>query len=313
MHPGYENPAYVCPAGPVDTQLTLLGIQSTAGRPLARLANYSMHYFGAGGGFSADYFGDFARSVEAKQAHDEQDDRAPFVAIMSQGTSGDLHWMDYSQPKRADYSREQYARELSEIALAAMSGISYRRDVTLAMAQTELLLRRRLPSAARLEWAKELNAVRGSARPRNQAEVYAEQAVWLRDHPTAKLVLQAVRIGELGLAAIPNEVYSITGLKLKAQSPLVPLAVLELAGGAEGYIPPPEQHYLGGYTTWPARTAGLEPTAEPQIVEAAVQLLESVSGKPRRPLVEDLYTPAQCAALDQAQHDDNNRANRGPE
>ena len=27
---------------------------------------------------------------------------------------------------------------------------------------------------------------------------------------------------------------------------------LSLANGAEGYIPPPEQHHLGGYNTWPA-------------------------------------------------------------
>jgi len=29
------------------------------------------------------------------------------------------------------------------------------------------------------------------------------------------------------------------------------------------YFPPPEQHHLGGYSTWEARTAGLEEQAEP--------------------------------------------------
>jgi len=41
---------------------------------------------------------------------------------------------------------------------------------------------------------------------------------------------------------------------------------IELANGSEGYIPPPEQHMLGGYTSWPARTAALEFQAEPKIV-----------------------------------------------
>ncbi|RYD27801.1 MAG: hypothetical protein EOP86_24015, partial [Verrucomicrobiaceae bacterium] len=49
-----------------------------------------------------------------------------------------------------------------------------------------------------------------------------------------------------------------------------------------GYIPPPEQHPLGGYTTWAARTAGLETEAEPRILETALSLLEEVAGKPRR-------------------------------
>src|SRR5262249_24925381 len=67
-------------------------------------------------------------------------------------------------------------------------------------------------------------------------------------------------------------------------SPLTTTFVMELANGSEGYIPPPEQHALGGYTTWPARTAALEVQAEPKIVAAIMGLLERVSGRPRRPL-----------------------------
>jgi hypothetical protein len=58
--------------------------------------------------------------------------------------------------------------------------------------------------------------------------------------------------------------------------------VLDLANGGDGYIPPPEQLLLGGYNTWPARSAGLEVQAEPKIAEAALQLLEQVAGQPRR-------------------------------
>jgi hypothetical protein len=269
-----------------------------------------MHYFGAGGGFSADYFGEFAGHLEAKLRHDEAGAQ-PFVAMMSQGTSGDSHWMDYAKPQRTDYTRSTYAAELGEIALVAVRGIGYRRDIDLAMAETRLTLSRRLPSDARLAWAGAIEEKRAGRRPADREEVYAEQAAWIREHPTAELVLQAVRIGELGLTAIPNEVFAITGLKLKAQSPLRPLANLELANGAEGYIPPAEQHYLGGYTTWPARTAGLETGAEQRIVDTLLGLLEQIGGAKRRPLTDDFYTPAQREALEQAQRDDNNRENRG--
>jgi hypothetical protein len=125
-------------------------------------------------------------------------------------------------------------------------------------------------------------------------------------------VLQAVRIGDLSLAAIPNEVFAITGLKLKEQAPLSMHMNLELANGGEGYIPPPEQHYLGGYTTWPARSAGLETEAEPKIVAKVLDLLDQVSqGKPRRPLTTDYYTADQKAALAKAREDNNNAENRG--
>jgi hypothetical protein len=104
--------------------------------------------------------------------------------------------------------------------------------------------------------------------------------------PTRELKLQAIRIGDVGIATIPNEVYALTGLKLKARSPLRSTVTLELANGSEGYIPTPEQHTLGGYTTWPARTAGLEVEAEPKITETSLTLLEQIAGHPRRQAVE---------------------------
>ncbi len=311
MHPGYRNPAYLSPAGPVDSKLTLLSIQSTSGRPNTVLANYSMHYFGGTDGFSADYFGDFARYLETKLGENNPAAQ-PLVGMMSQGTSGDLHWMDYSKPPRADYKRSQYAQELGDIAMKALQEVKYHTEVDLRMAETRLKLERRLPSKSRLEWAQAIETKRNGLRPRNLQEVYAEQAIWIRDNPSAELVLQALRIGELGVAAIPNEVFAITGLKLKAQSPIQPLMNLELANGAEGYIPPPEQHYLGGYTTWPARTAGLEVDAEPKIVNALVALLEELSdGAQRHPLTTEFYTGEQADAMEQARSDDNNRENRG--
>jgi hypothetical protein len=259
-----------------------------------------MHYFGADQ-FSADYFGDFAREIEQRLGPEKrQAEAAPFVAIMSQGTSGDLHWMDYSRPQKPNYPREQYARELAELTVAALPRVEYRNDVSLAAAVTELPLRRRVPDEARLAWARELNDARGENRPGTLPQVYAEQAVWLAENPEANLLLQVLRIGELGIAAIPNEVYGITGLKLKAQSPLKSLVNMELANGAEGYIPPPEQHRLGGYTTWPARTAGLEVEAEPKIVGALLKLLEDVSGKQRRPLTTDFYNEQQRQAIEAA-------------
>lgn len=294
MHPGYQNPDYLGPAGPVDAGLSLLSVRARDGSPLCVLANYSMHYFGWSADISADYFGVFTRLIEERiqprAAGSPDGSRSSFVAILSQGTSGDQHWMDYSEPQK-QISIEQYAAELADIAWSACRKIEHRSDVPLAMAQAELTLRRRLPDETRLAWAAEINARRGERRPRDRAEVYAEQAAWIAENPEAAVILQAVRIGGLGITAIPNEVFGVTGLALKARSPLRPTFNMELANGAAGYIPPPEQHALGGYTTWPARTAGLEVEAEPKIVDALLGLLEKVSGDRRRPAPEDLYSP----------------------
>jgi len=295
MHPGFQSPDFTGPAGPADPALTLLAVQYADGAPMAVLANYSMHYVGAGGVVSPDYFGFFAENME--RAVQAGSGNRPFVAMMSQGTSGDLQWMDYSRPKQ-EMRPGPYAEAVARVALEAWRRIHYRDWVPLSMAQATLRLRRRTPDAQRLAWARQIVAQMNGALPRNQVEVYAREQIYLAEEPERELILQAVRIGDLGIVAIPTEVFGITGLKIKAHSPLVPTMVITLANGAEGYIPPPEQHRLGGYTTWPARTAGLEIEAEPKITEIVLSLLERVAGRPRRPVTagRDAYARAVLAS-----------------
>jgi hypothetical protein len=278
MHPGHVNPDAIAPSGPVDPGLTVVSVRRKGGRPLAVLANYSMHYFGTQP-VSADYYGRFCDRLATRLAGNTPDERP--VVIMSQGTSGDLMWMDYGKPKN-DPGIDRYADEVVQAAFKAYKTIQYQDQAPLAMAETTLTLGRRLPDAKRLAWAREINAKRGDREPKSIPEVYAKEAVLIDAEPKRELKLQAIRIGNLGITAIPNEVYAITGLKLKAQSPLQTTMNIELANGGDGYIPPPEQHALGGYTTWPARTAGLEVQAEPRIVETVLSLLEKVSGKSRK-------------------------------
>ena len=279
MHPGYLNPDVIAPSGPVDPGLTVLSVQTLEGKPIAALANYSMHYYGASP-ISADYYGRFAASLARKIGAEQQS--PPFVGIMSQGTSGDQMWMDYGRPKN-DPGIDRYADEVAQSAYQAYKAITtYHDQVPLAMAETTLTLHRRVPDAGRLTWARSIVARMGDRPPRNLPEVYAKEAVALHENPERVLKLQAIRIGELGITAIPNEVFALSGLKIKAQSPFPTTMNIELANGSEGYIPPPEQHALGGYTTWPARTAALEVQAEPRIVATVLSLLETVAGRPRR-------------------------------
>ena len=63
MNPGVANPNLVEPAGPIDPEVPVVSVRSTDGRPIALLANYSLHYVGGvgAGHASADYFGDVRR------------------------------------------------------------------------------------------------------------------------------------------------------------------------------------------------------------------------------------------------------------
>jgi len=281
MHAATDWDNAVGKTGPEDPMLSLISVQTADGRPLGLLANFSMHYFGDRD-ISADYFGLFANELQDRL---DPEGESGFVAMMSHGCSGDIWRHDYEKsPDRAsnEITIEEYATEMTALALGALEEVTYHVPETIAMSETRMTLDYRLPDRQRLEWARRVVEETGDRPPGNTTEVYAREAVLLDEKKRTEIVVQGLRIGEqIAIATTPNETYAITGLKIKAASPVKRTMVIELANGGDGYIPPPEQHLLGGYNTWPARTAGLEVEAEPKITEAAIALLEEVSGKSR--------------------------------
>ena len=285
MHPGHESPDVTGPSGPSDPALSVISVQTAKGKPMAFFANYSMHYFGAKA-ISSDYYGAFAQHI-AKLMKQSSSEGPEFVAAMTQGTSGDQQWMDYSKP-RPQITMDAYAEEVAKKAMETYAKIQHQKLAPIAMVEKLLTLNYRVPSEKRLAWARPIAAKIVNDVPKDKQEVYAREAIILHERQKTEIKLQAIRIGDLAIATLPNEVYAITGLKLKAQSPLPNTINIELANGGEGYIPPPEQHALGGYTTWPARTAGLEVQAEPMMVETLLDALEEITGKNRQIITHTL-------------------------
>lgn len=284
MHAGRNWDDVTGEAGPEDPDLALISIQSRDGRPLAVLGNFSMHYFGDRE-ISADYFGLFCEGLKQRIAPESQPGKSAFVGLLSHGCSGDIYRVDYKIPEkdRPQPNIEQYTSGLLDVAMAAHKSINYRSNVDLAMAERRMTLNYRVPDKQRLEWAQRIVSDMGGRPAKTQTEVYAREQIILHERQKTEIVVQAIRIGDIGIATTPNETYAVTGLKIKAASPLANNVVIELANGGDGYIPPPEQHPFGGYNTWAARSAGLEVMAEPKIAEAAIGLLVKVSGRARRP------------------------------
>ncbi len=294
MHPGYLSGDIIGPSGPVDPGLSVISVQTPDGKPLGVLANYSQHYFGSQP-VSGDYYGLFCKQV-ALLLGQEGEGNGPFVCALTQGTSGDLMWMDYGSAKKT-VSAPDYAEAVAKYAAQALRQVQYRESAPLAMVEKKMPLAYRVPDEKRMEWATQIAARIENELPKNKEEVYAQEALILQERQTTEIKVQGIRIGDLTIAALPNEVYSLTGLKLKAQSPFAAHFNIGLANGAEGYIPPPEQHVLGGYTTWPARTAGLEVQAEPRIVATLLGALEEATGQKRR-VPQDEQGPYAKAVLD---------------
>ncbi len=278
------------PAGPTDPQLSFLSIRAAGGRPIALLANYSLHYVGGvlPGGVSADYFGEFARQIRQRIAPQESGGHPPFVGIMSNGTSGDINNINFRdpQPRKKPFEQIRYvARDVADTVGQALKKIKHRKAITLAMAQRELTLGIRKPNAEQLALAKQFLAESDESKLPPRGKAYAAFGVELAEMPpTEDIILQAIRIGDVGIAAIPCEVFAEIGLEIKERSPLKTTFTIELANGWNRYLPTPRQHRLGGYETW-LGTNMLEIRASEKITNVVLELLADVApgGAKRQP------------------------------
>lgn len=277
MNPPVGSPNLIEPAGPTDPEVAIISVQSQDGRPLALLANYSLHYCGGvgGGHISADYFGMFADRIQQLLGADRQD--PAFVAILSNGTSGNINNINFrdGQPKQPPYGQMRLvANAVADEAFRICQTLQYVYWVPLSVKQTELKLGVRLPNKDEIDRAKlVMNQAKGPTM-QTLPEIYARETVHLSEYPSqVLLILQALRIGDLGIAAIPCEVFVEIGLELKQKSPFTPTFTISLANGYNGYLPTVAHHKLGGYETWRARSSYLEVEAAPKIFNAVLELL----------------------------------------
>jgi len=116
----------------------------------------------------------------------------------------------------------------------------------------DVTLKARKPNDKLLAWARAVQNRGTDAKPRHRREdVYARRTIALSKAPDQVAIpLQAVRIGDLGIVAIPFEVFAEIGLEIKRRTPLGRSFTISFGNGSYGYLPTPEQHALGGYETW---------------------------------------------------------------
>lgn len=276
MNPGAQNPALIQPAGPVDPGVSVLVARTPGGKPMALFANYSLHYVGGVTALSADYYGMFSDTIGGKVGGGEK-----FVGAMFNGTSGDVNNVNFREAA-IPYKPGERARLVADVvgnaAKKAYGQAKFTKDVTLAVAETEIELKVRKPTAVQLARAEAILAAIDSRELKGAEEVYARETVLIAKYPdTVKLKLQAMRIGGLGVVGIPCEVFTEIGLEVKRRSPLPQTVVVSLANGYNGYLPTPQQHRWGGYETWRARSSYLEVTASDTITKTVMDLLAQVA------------------------------------
>jgi neutral ceramidase len=276
MNPPSGSPNLIEPAGPTDPTISFIALREPNGRLISIYSAYSLHYVGGvgSGHISADYYGMYCEALKDLIPNSTED--PPFVALMANGTSGDINNVDFKNPSKSQPAYTQMRHVANDVAAKvhnALTNLTWTTSAPLAARHRELDIQWRTIDPELLAWAKETEAtaprIQGKA---NLPLAYATRIQSLATpSPETKLPIQALRIGDILIGTSPCETFAETGLEFKQRSPLKKAFMVELAHGYYGYMPTPRHFELGGYETWPG-TNNLEPQAAPKLLSALLEM-----------------------------------------
>ncbi|MCB1206500.1 MAG: neutral/alkaline non-lysosomal ceramidase N-terminal domain-containing protein [Verrucomicrobiae bacterium] len=280
MNPGAGGDNLIEPAGPIDPRVSFVVLREPGGPIISLYSAYSLHYVGGVGQahVSADYFGYYSKAVERILSSEKQD--PPIVAMMANGTSGDINNINFREPRLRKQPYEQMqlvADDLAAKVTGAVSSLEWKASAPLDARFRELDVKWRTIPDELMKWARETEA--DAPRIGDKAVLplaYAGRVQRLAQaSPETKLPVQVLRIGEICIGTSPCETFAETGMEFRDRSPFAESFMVELVGGYYGYMPTPRHFELGGYETWPG-TNNLEPQASVKLMDALLEMATEV-------------------------------------
>jgi hypothetical protein len=285
MNPPSDPANLVEPAGPTDPTISFIALREAGGgRLISVFSAYSLHYVGGvgSGHISADYYGMYCEALKKLQNSAEND--PPFVAIMANGTSGDINNINFRNrgPGKKPYEQMRYvAEDVAKKVNDALAKVTWKNHAELDARYRELKVAWRKVEPELLAWSKQTqaNAPTTSPTKADLPVIYARRVELLSQATNPALMpVQVLRIGDIGIGTSPCETFAETGLEFKKRSPFAHSFMLELNHAYMGYLPTPRHFELGGYETW-AGTNSLEPQASVKMLDGLVEMATELAPK----------------------------------
>jgi hypothetical protein len=212
MNPPGGSPNLMDPAGPIDPAVSIISVRDLEDRPISVFAAYSLHYVGGvgSGHISADYYGYFCEQlrqlIESEQTPSTQIDRPPFVAMMANGTSGDINNINFREPRPSKKSYEQMRFVADDVATkvhSSLNSLDYQEQLTLAASYREPVISWRKPTPDQKVWAESTLAA-GARSASDLSFIYAQRTMKLEGYPeTTTIPIQVLRIGDVAIGTMP--------------------------------------------------------------------------------------------------------------
>jgi len=266
-------------AGPIEPELQTLSAVDRGGNLIALMVNFALHPDVIGGGsadfISADWPGMVGDNIAKVYGED-------VVTLLLQGTCGDINHVVHEPtalPTRGPAKAMQIGRAVAGAAMVAAERAepttSGRLDVLNRTLDVPYYTRdeKFMDEIAELKKKEKLTNFERSLVRRGEN--------WPYDNQVAKVPLQAFRIGDVSLVALPAEIFARIGMEIKEWSPTERTLVVELANArVTNYIPTTNQAERGAYGAKPIISRWLCSDAARRIADAAMVMLHELNDAP---------------------------------
>jgi len=256
---GEDNLQCVGSAGPIDPEIGIISFEDLKGRMMAVLFHFTLH---TNANFSEYFSGDYPAVIAARLA--ERYGRN-CVTLFLPGACGDIN------PIVSGY------RNIGNIlADTIISKLDNRRPfagkITISAVKREVIVPYRDFDV------DQSKRIRDSQWDENSQKAFHKELKIMRNEGTreAATVLQAWRIGEIGFASLPGELFVEWGMKIKQESPFPWTYPVELGGDYLGYLVTEKAWQAGGYESLIASSAKPSVEGVASMVNNALDMLNEL-------------------------------------
>ncbi|MGB3777430.1 MAG: hypothetical protein WA960_03670 [Tunicatimonas sp.] len=271
FNPGYENPDIVRPMGPVDPEVGILKIESLGGETLAILVNFAIHLDTIGGTeISADFpvfLTEILQRMYGPQA----------VVFFALGTCGNINHINVAQQDTLEgFQRsERIGHALAASVIRASPALTKAESRQLKVGHQPVFLRTPTYTEAQVAEAR-VNAQKESDKEASTPEIREAMKILRVDGKQGQpweVEVQTIGLGDIGIVALPGEIFVELGLAIKEQSPYQHTFIFTLANNDLGYVPNEAAYPYGAYEV---EVSNIAPGEGEKLVATAVTLLKTM-------------------------------------
>ena len=266
LHSGEDDVQSLGSAAPIDPEVGILSFDDAQGVPIAILWHYTVH---TNANFGPSFSADFPGVVGARLRERFGPNTVP---IFMPGAFGDINGA-VADPAPTRKAHRLIGDEVANVIIQRLNQRKPRKcPTTIAALKQEIVVPFRDFTVDQEE------RILRSQWPKDCGDVFRNDLKRLREEgkTEGKTIIQAWRIGDIGFASLPGEIFIEWGLKIKAESPFPWTFPIFMGGDTLGYLVTEQAWQAGGYESPSAAIRVPASSCVALMTDTALSLLEKL-------------------------------------